>query len=234
MGHNCFKIWYWIVIMNSFNGMLSKNHCLHVGSEYMSMPILPSKSPMISKYLETLNAVIGSALSDYGKVFAFRFDLRLPHAVQADAGAFENSVVSRFVESLKAKIRHNRMQAKASGALVHDSKVRYFWVREVGVCGRVHFHFAVLVNGHAYNWLGNYQSSRDNMSNRIREAWASALRVSLDEARPLVHFPENPSYIIFRDDQVSIAEFFRRASYLCKADTKCYGAGHHGYGASRS
>lgn len=72
------------------------------------------------------------------------------------------------------------------------------------------------------------------MANRVCEAWASALRLSVERAKALVHFPEHPSYELRRDDPESIDSFFQRASYLCKAESKQYGYGHHGYGVSRN
>ncbi|WP_404303086.1 inovirus Gp2 family protein [Alicycliphilus denitrificans] len=216
---------------DNFN--LNKNHHLHYCGEYNSMPLMEGGYRMISEYLAALNAVIVNALAQYGRIFAFRFDLRLPDCVDARPDEFSNYVASKFVESFKAKIRHNRVCASKAGSFVHDTKVRYFWVREVGDFGRTHYHFVVLLNGHAFNWLGRYQTSTGNTANRVFEAWASALGVTVESAKTLVHFPENPSYMLLRDDPESVAAFFRRASYLCKARSKEYGFGHHGYGASR-
>lgn len=213
--------------------MLNKNHHLHADDEYRSMPLVDGGYVMVQEYLDSLNRVMVQALQAHGKVFAFRFDLHLPSNAEASSQACSNQIVSRFIESLKAKIRHNRMTARMTCSQVHDTRVRYFWVREVGVQGRVHYHFVVLLNGHAFNWLGNYRPMGDNMANRIWEAWASALGVTVECAMSLVHFPKNPSYILFRNEFPSIQAFFQRASYLCKASTKQYGYGHHAYGASR-
>lgn len=220
------------MLNNSFN--LNKNHHLLFANEYALMPIMQGNHPMVMEYLAALGGVVEKSLTQYGRVFAFRFDLRLPESTEADSEFFPNSVISSFIESLKAKIRHNREAARADRKQVHDTKLRYFWVREVGERGRVHYHFAVLLNGHAFNWLGHYKSSEGNTANRVCEAWASALGATVGVAKPLVHFPENPSYMLYRDDLESIAAFFHRASYLCKARTKQYGFGHHGYGASRT
>lgn len=215
------------------NFALNKNHTLYFGNDYMSLPVINGNYPMVMKYLEVLSDVMERSLVQYSRVFAFRFDLHMPAAADALPSSCCNLTVSRFVESLKAKIRHNRKVAKEKGGIVHSTQVRYFWVREVGEAGRVHYHFTVLLNAHAFNWLGSYQSSGGNMANRVWEAWASALGETLEVAKPLVHFPENPSYILSRDDRDSVNAFFKRASYLCKARTKHYGSGHHGYGASR-
>lgn len=219
--------------MGNYFFQLNKNLHLHTGDEYGSMPVMSGDYTLISEYLAVLSDVMNNALLAYSKVFAFRFDLRLPVEVDASHQNFDNAVVSKFVESFKAKIRHNRMAVRARCTQVHDTTVRYFWVRELGMQGRVHYHFVVLLNGHAYNRLGNYKNMQDNMASRICEAWASALGVTVESARCLVHFPENPSYTLWRSQQESIDAFFYRASYLCKASTKHHGFGHHSHGASR-
>lgn len=213
---------------------LNKNHRLYSDDGYRSLPVMSGHYPMIENYLGVLHAVLENAVHQYRRVFSFRVDLHVPAGTGEHPDEFCNSVVSRFIESFKAKIRHNRAVASKTGSYTHATKVRYFWVREVGDCGRVHYHVVFLLNGDAFNWLGSYQSSAANMAKRIWEAWASALDQSVERAKTLVHFPENPSYMILRDDPDSIAAFFHRASYLCKARTKQYGEGHHGYGASRN
>ena len=221
------------VAVDCFPCSINKNLHLYYGDSFGAMKLLDGSGPMVLEYLSSLRRVIGNALNDYGKVFAFRIDLHFPEVPGCCDWLRGSKEISRFIESFKAKIRHNREVVKKSGGLVHQTKVRYFWVREVGEQGRLHFHLVVLLNGQAYNWLGNYQSAGGNMANRVWEAWASALGAPVEEARTLVHFPVNPSYMLRRDDPGSVAAFFQRASYLCKARTKSYGAGHHGYGASR-
>lgn len=71
------------------------------------------------------------------------------------------------------------------------------------------------------------------MFNRLHEAWASALGLPVSAVSGLVHVPDNAYYFLRRDDQASIAAFFFRASYMCKAATKVYGNGGHGFGSSR-
>ena len=214
--------------------LVNKNHRPYVGDKYHSLPVMSGHYPLIEGYLQVLHGVLTKATHQYRRVFAFRVDLHFPARTSDSYDEFGSAAVSRFIESFKAKIRHNREVALKTSSFVHENKVRYFWVREVGECGRVHYHLVFLLNGDAFNWLGSYRSSGGNMVNRIWEAWASALGETLERAKTLVHFPENPSYMILRGDTESVAAFFHRASYLCKAKTKQYGFGHHGYGASRS
>lgn len=88
---------------------------------------------------------------------------------------------------------------------------------------------AILLSWDAFHTLGCFEQGRNNMYNCMVSAWASALKMTVSDAVGLVHFPKNATYQLHRDDEASINEFFRRASYLCKADTKQYGNGRHGW-----
>ena len=72
------------------------------------------------------------------------------------------------------------------------------------------------------------------MFNRLVEAWASALGLSVEAVTGLVEIPSNPTYYLNRGESEELAEFFYRASYLCKSATKVFGDGSHGFGCSRS
>lgn len=208
------------------------NHSYHYGTEYVGLPI-QDKGPFITEYLDRLYRTMHRALDQYREVFAFRFDLRLPANHPFNNSAYENELIDRFIESFKAKIKHNRQMARRGNPTAHDSVVRYVWAREVGQQGRPHYHLAILLNKDAFCAVGAYEPGRNNMFNRLHEAWASALGLPVSAVTGLVHFPDNASYFLRRDDQGSIADFFYRASYMCKAATKAYGNGGHGFGSSR-
>lgn len=76
------------------------------------------------------------------------------------------------------------------------------------------------------------------MITRMQEAWASALKCEFEQVKGLVEIPKNAEYRVDRNvrpgnvDQ--LPELFYRASYLCKAATKRYGDGAHGFGYSRA
>lgn len=209
------------------------NLTLHFESSYLGFPIQFDKGPFISEYLNRLHQTISRAIGQYRRVFAFRFDLRLPPGQNPQCLNYENEVIDRFIESFKAKIRHNRRIASQGNKYAHDTVVRYVWTREVGQQGRPHYHLAILLNYDAFCSLGKFSPGRDNMFNRLQDAWASALGLPADEVVGLVEIPANPYYHIHRDDSESIAQFFFRASYLCKSATKSFGNGSHGFGASR-
>lgn len=209
------------------------NQKLHIAETYRSFPVMHEKGPMIENYLETLYRVLQASFSDYSRVFAFRVDLRYPEEMPMMSDHTSNTMMSRFIDSFKAKIKHNRERAKERNPYSHDTVVRFIWAREVGQKGQVHYHAAFILNGDAFCALGSFGLGRDNMYNRLQEAWASALRLPVEIASGLVHIPHNAMYRLSRGNLQGIAAFFHRASYLCKADTKSFGNGHHGFGASR-
>lgn len=211
----------------------NRNLVLHQGSSYCGMPIQADKGPFVAQYLDRLCNTASRALQQYSRVFAFRVDLRFPADFEPSDDACTNQVIERFFESFKAKIRHNRRMARMANKHAHDSNVRYVWAREVGQHGRPHYHVAFLLNYDAFNALGKFETGRDNMFNRLEEAWASALGLPVAAVKGLVEIPSNPTYCLRRDDPQNQAVFFHRASYLCKAATKVYGNGQHGFGASR-
>lgn len=108
------------------------NLSLHYENTYQGFPVQIEKGPFISEYLNRLYQAVGRALTQYPRVFAFRFDLRLPTEIQLPDFVCTNQVIERFMESFKAKIAHNRNQARQLNKYAHDSKVRYVWAREQG------------------------------------------------------------------------------------------------------
>ena len=77
---------------------------------------------------------------------------------------------------------------------------------------------------------------RKNMAERIRNAWASALGMRVENTIGLVHFPENATYhlnVNSTDFDMSYQALFNRLSYFAKVDTKHYGDGTNNFGSSR-
>lgn len=211
----------------------NSNLILHYDPYYCGLPVQSQQGPLVEDYLSRLKDVIETALGQYRSVFAFRFDLRFP-VDQPLPYAGDNLVLERFIASLKAKIRHNRHKAQEINRYAHNTIVRYAWCRELGHHGIPHFHFVVLLNNDAFCTLGAFEMGRGNLYNRLIEAWASALSLPVERVRGLVQFPDHPVYHLQRGDLRTLSELFFRASYLCKAATKHYGSGIHGFGASRT
>lgn len=212
----------------------NSNLTLYFGATYEGLPIMHTKGPFIREYLAVLHRTMTRAITQYREVFAFRFDCRLPAKYQFKSPSYQNEPIDRLMASFKAKTKHNRQMAIRDQGYAHDSTVRYVWAREVGSQrGRPHYHFVIFLNKDAFCALGRYELGIDNIYNRLHEAWASALGLPIEAVTGLIHIPDNARFILHRHDLDTIADFFHRASYLCKAATKSYGKGGHGFGASR-
>ncbi|MTD33722.1 inovirus Gp2 family protein [Paludibacterium denitrificans] len=209
------------------------NQKLFEESLFNGLPVYLRRGPLVLEYLEKLYQVIRTAFSSGSRVFAFRVELRFPAGNACDQAALSNHALMKFIASFREKISYNRSCATALDPYAHDAMLRYVWAREVGECGSVHYHLLIILNGHAFHTLGDFNSEQSNNYHRVHEAWASALGLSRNEVSGLVHFPHNAVYRVNRGDQVGIEQLFYRASYLCKADTKVFGNGWHGFGASR-
>jgi hypothetical protein len=212
---------------------LNANLHLYYEQSYAGMSIQSDKGPFIREYLDSLIMTIRNALNEYSRVFAFRVDLRLPAYGSLPYDVYTNAVIGRFLDSFKAKIKHNREMARRANGYAHDSRVRFVWVREIASSGQPHYHLLILLNQDAFYTLGKIGSENDNMRSRLDEAWASALGVSVRDVSGLVEVPENPVYRVHRDNSKSLLALFFRASYLCKAATKSYGGAQHAFGCSR-
>lgn len=212
---------------------VNTNQNLWYDGTFMGLTVHQWNGPLVQEYLERLYGVMDKSLKDYSRVFAIRVDPRFPVDYEAYGEVVMNDCLSRFIESFKAKIEYNRELARRGNSKAHDTVVRYVWAREYSESGRPHYHLVFLLNGHAFSDLGYFEYGRDNMFNRLHQAWASALGIPLDQAKGLVHFPDEGAYLLHRDRSEMISAFFERATYLCKADTKHFGNGLHGFGASR-
>lgn len=142
--------------------------------------------------------------------------------------------LTRLIESFKEKIKHNREKAREQNKYAHDCRVRYVWAREQGQHGKPHYHLAILLNRDAFTALGKFEAGRDNMFNRLEGAWASALGLPVEAVKGLVEIPSNPSYYLNLGELEGQAAFFHRTSYICKAATKVFGDGSHGFWARRT
>ncbi|WP_144203410.1 inovirus Gp2 family protein [Shewanella sp. KCT] len=192
-------------------------------------------------YLQSNFDLVDHVSSLYPKVFAVRVDLRLFDGISVS----DNSVMTRFIESLKAQIEADYLsKRKEAQSVVHKSDVFYIWVREQGQDGKVHFHVCLFLNGNAYSSLGSFELGRNNLYNRIHKAWASALQklcywqesLDVDDVHGTIHFPLNGRYRLNRNEEGAEQQFEKllyRLSYFAKVDTKYYGSRVRHYGCSR-
>lgn len=116
--------------MSQYN---NRNLTLLNAKEFSGLPILQFKNGVYGEYLHNNFNVIYHALNRYAKVFAVRVDLRFPDYFDTD----NNRYVTRFIESLKAKINANyNAKCKNTEGFVHQSEVLYIWVQETGELNR--------------------------------------------------------------------------------------------------
>jgi len=209
----------------------NSNLHLHYEDTFRGLPVMASYAPFITEYLERLYETTQLALSDHRQVFAIRFDLRFPDDdLPPESG---NAVISRFVDSLTARIQLARKRSERLNGSAHQTSVRWCWVREIGQEGRPHYHFVLLLNRDAFHTVGRFQSERENLYSRIQSAWASALRVPFEDAVGLVHIPANATFHLSQGDPEEMDRYFHRVSYICKAATKDFGSRCRAFGCSR-
>lgn len=202
----------------------NKNITLKRILEYNGHPVLGEPGPLVLEYLERSNQTLFNALKEHPRTLAVRFDLRLPDE------SYDSRVISKFVDSLKAKIRHNVTISRKNA---HPTAVRYIWTKEYGTSHKPHYHVVLFLNRDTYSSIGDFKLGNNNLYNRINEAWASALGLHRDDCIGLVHIPDNHCYHVYREDRESIGNLFKRISYLCKSATKRYINHQRVFGCSR-
>ena len=227
----------------------SDNHNLtyHTGGIWNGLPVLTNRGPLLEPYLKSIRDVMVRALQEHPRTLGIRFDLHFPVGWNGPEG----EVISRFIESLKARIDAdlNRRRQERKDGRVHPCRLRYFWVKEQGVSAVPHYHVFIFLNRDAYFTLGSYKAAgqpvwddvppepaRANMAERIINAWASALWLPPCMVRGLVHFPANACHSVdvnAPDVADQFQDAFNRASYFAKAETKHYGDGSKKFGCSR-
>ncbi|MCD1127675.1 inovirus Gp2 family protein [Jinshanibacter sp. LJY008] len=185
-------------------------------------------------WLDSIENVLEKALNEHPRTLAIRVDLHIPDDTSASV---DHAVISRFIDSLKAKIKADLNRKKMEGKRVHPCSLRYAWVREFGPKnGKKHYHVLLLLNKDAYYRLGPYSQYGCALALTIRQAWMSALGVSGEQHHFLAQFPERPCYYLnankLMEDGV-YQELIARISYMLKGRTKLYGDGERNFGCSR-
>ncbi|HFE0980596.1 MULTISPECIES: inovirus Gp2 family protein [Enterobacter cloacae complex] len=178
---------------------------------------------------QRIAATFQNALDAYPRVLMLRVDLRLPDTPAATDAA----VISRFTESLKAKITACQLRKKQEGKRVHPTTLRYVWAREFGErSGKKHYHVVLLLNRESWCGAGDYKSPH-TLAGMIKQAWCSALQVDVLQHDTLANFPENPVLWIDRGNSAQLQQALARADYLAKDHTKVTGDGGRNFGCSQ-
>ena len=208
----------------------------------MNRQLITNHGPLDMDCMNTIEAVIYRAVKEYPRTIAVRIDLRLPQQVDNDMplclADIDSSVISRFFDSLTAQIAADQVRKTKSGIRVYPCNLRYVWVKERNQEFKDHYHVLLLLNKDAYGYLGQLDSKQPNLINKIRKAWASALRIDVQMFASLVHVPDNPIYYLDSNAQEQdfaqvVDALMYRVSYLAKKETKHYGDGFRSFGCSR-
>ncbi|MBI0552210.1 inovirus Gp2 family protein [Pectobacterium parmentieri] len=191
-------------------------------------------APFNETYLQRMINVINNAVAEHPRTMAIRVDLRLPD----DECNARQGLMSRFIESLDAKIEARYRSKQKQGKRTYPSYLRHLWVREVGEENqKSHYHVVLFVNNDTFSGLGRYDESGTGLASLIQAAWLSGLGLSnQSDYRTLVHFPENPLYYLdinTEDYRTVYGKLTFRASYFAKERTKSYCREERSFGCSQ-
>ena len=192
------------------------------------------------RYLSSIEGVLDNCLFEYSRILAVRFDLRLPKSYRDDfldrdlpEAYNEKNSIPRFIESIKAKIKHYLRVKNKKWQRNHSCTLRYVWCLEKSSSINIHYHFCIILNKDVIRTLGEYHHA--NSLAMITSAWASALSLDEYQINGLVHFPDNHSYIVDcknSEFQNQYDNLFYRLSYLAKNKTKAYSRHYRSFGYS--
>ncbi|MGR5118491.1 inovirus Gp2 family protein [Vibrio astriarenae] len=222
------------------------NLTLTTDDHYQGMRIYNDKGPVITQYLEQMNATMQRSLLDHPRTLVVRFDLYFPDngvdndQMSRDMGLLspeeQPEVISRFVKSLKSQIRSDLARRMNAGKRVHPCRLRYVWAREYSSTERLHYHVAIMVNYDTYRMAGRFKDPRNGLALMATQAWHRVLNLEYFGNSRLVRFPDNPSYVLYANDpdlNLVYANCFYRLSYFAKSETKMYGQHLRSFGCSQ-
>ena len=195
-------------------------------------------------YQISIAETLDCALKAYPRITVIRVDLHFPSIDEyGDMPTCfpntEGSPISRFMDSLNAKLKHDSNRKERQGKRVYPNRLRYLWVKEQVNSELPHYHCVFIFNKDAYYHLGDYNLSEPTLRTMISSAWYSALQLELDpiiDTGPLVHYPENCRYCLNQNSltfELDRAMLMERLSYLAKEHSKHYDASSRSIGYSQ-
>ncbi|MGJ3448483.1 inovirus Gp2 family protein [Enterobacter sp. PTB] len=205
---------------------------------------MESYAPFNLYHLQRIEETIDKALATHARITALRIDLHAPlldpdnmkydEVIFADTDSY---VISRFIASLKAKIKACIKAKKKAGIRVHETTVHFVWVREfTSDSSRKHYHVLLLLNKDTFNYVGNFNEDKGTLLTFIHQAWMSALRLNYPDYRHLVHFPRKGCFYVYAKDGKS-GEVYKNliyaSSYMAKVKTKFHGDNERNFGCSQ-
>ncbi|WP_227515460.1 inovirus Gp2 family protein [Marinobacter salinus] len=218
--------------LNLYRHSSDPNLWIYNGYAYNGMPLVWQQGPFIHNYLQRIDETIEGALRQHASIMAVRVDLRLPLQFDWRHHPDWRPVFSRFIASLKAKIKARQAQAVRDGKRFHPTALHFVWTREFGKNGNPHYHCALLLNKQTFRGLGEFSPYSGSLYGMISSAWASALGMEEHLADGLVSIPRKPIYRINRGERYD--DLFYRLSYFAKLASKLFGSGNHNFGSSRT
>lgn len=202
-------------------------------SNFNGYPVLSQHGVLVENILIGNEEVLAQAFKRHNRIAVMRFELKFPVGYM---GCTE--VISKFFDSLRYRLKNDLVKKTESRGRVVQSDIGYVWVKELSGNHGWHYHVALLLNYDVYNCFGLINGNNINMFNRILFAWAGAIGYSVNDARGLVHIPQNPVYKLDRCSLTvneDIQAVLYRLSYLAKLKTKPYKTGSRKrfYGTSK-
>ncbi|HHA2250019.1 TPA: inovirus Gp2 family protein [Enterobacter ludwigii] len=192
-----------------------------------------SRNSLNADYQQAFYDVIRNAVDEFPRTVTLRVDLRFPRRYQYGDS---NREVTRFIESLKAKLLVDCQRKNRRWGRNRNNRLRYVWVREVGERNRrKHYHVLLLLNKDFYHGAGRFNAD-DSLYALIQQAWCSALGLESAQYSALANMTENGCFYLNRkspDYMQRINELLKRMEYLAKNHTKCYDDGYRSIGMSR-
>ena len=180
--------------------------------------------PLITNHLERLETLLHRVTQLYNRTLAIRIDLRFPMHYQLTQEVDQsNEVMTRFFRYLNTELQ--------SAGTKYSTQLHYAWAREKHNSTKPHYHLLILLNGDAFNSLGDMHCSasgyydKGNLYHRIVRSWAKAIQ-SFDQMSGLVHVPQDhvsgKLFVVqlHRHDHATFQNVFFAGSYLCKEHSK--------------
>lgn len=185
------------------------------------------------KYQNVFVDVINQAVDEFPRTLALRVDLRFPANYNYSSSSRE---ITRFIESLKAKLRVDCSRKNKHWERRWQNRLRYVWVREIGNRNnRKHYHVLLLLNKDFYHGAGKFDSD-NSLAALIQQAWCSALELDYTLHPSSVNFPVNGVFhlnINKEDYEQLLTQLLKRMEYLAKDYTKDYDDRYRSIGRSR-
>lgn len=186
------------------------------------------QKPLVKEYLMAIQNFLEISLNEYTRLYVLRFDLRYPEKYYC----FENSSdITKFIARLNSRLEADLKRKDKE----HKCHMRYVWVKEKEHSDNYHYHVAISLNKDVYFTKGKFDSTENNLSKMIQEAWESVIDNCIPGLSGLVHFCKNGDYWINDKDKKGeqYKECFERLSYLAKIETKKFGSRLKNFGSSR-